>query len=101
MKFKDKIIGTSDAVGTGGKVLSRPIIQKDLIFAGKLVPKVDISIIDRTAKSTPALANRKFMERLGIIVSPSKAFKITKFDGGFSVPDSIGDPHGGINFESK
>jgi ribosomal protein S6--L-glutamate ligase len=101
IKFKDKIIGTSEAVGTGGKVHSRPIIQRDLIFAGKLVPKVDISIIDRTAKSTPALANRKFMERLGIVVSPSKAFKLTKFDGGFSVPDSIGDPHGGIKFESK
>ena len=99
-KFKDKIVGTSRAVGTGGKVHERPIIHRDVIFAGKLVPKVDISIIDRTAKSTPALANRKFMDRLGIIVSPSKAFKTTSFDGEFSVDDTIGNKHGGIKFES-
>jgi len=100
-QFKDKIIGTSNAIGTDGNTHERPIIHRDVIFAGKLVPKVDISIIDRTAKSTPALANRKFMDRLGIIVSPSKAFKLTNFDGHFLVDDTIGNKHGGIKFESK
>ncbi len=40
------------------------------------------------------------MDRLGIIVSPSKAFKTTSFDGEFSVDDTIGNKHGGIKFES-
>ena len=98
-KFKDKIVDYSNAV-VGDKTIKRPIILKDLIFAGKLVPKVPVSIVDRKQKSTPALANRKFMDRLGIIVSPSKAFKATSFDGGdYSVEDTIGDAKGGIKFE--
>ena len=40
------------------------------------------------------------MDRLGITVSPSKAFKATAFDGGdYSVEDTIGDSKGGIKFE--
>ena len=40
------------------------------------------------------------MDRLGITVSPSKAFKATSFDGGeYSVEDSIGNAMGGIKFE--
>ena len=82
------------------KTEKRPIILKDLIFAGKLVPKVPVSIVDREQKSTPALANRKFMDRLGIVVSPSRAFKATSFEGGdYSVEDTMGDAKGGIKFE--
>ena len=98
-KFKDKIIGHSDAMVYGGKVISRPIIEKDIIFAGKLVPNVHVSITDRSEKSTPALANRNFMDRLGIIVSPSKAFKATEFSGEYDWKKSQGDKHGGIKFE--
>jgi hypothetical protein len=97
--YKDKIVDYSNPV-VGEETLERPIILKDLIFAGKLVPKVPVSIVDRKEKSTPALANRKFMDRLGITVSPSKAFKATSFDGGeYSVEDSIGNAMGGIKFE--
>ena len=84
-----------------GETTKRPIIERDLVFAGKLVPKVPISITDRAAKSTPVLANRKFMDRLGIVVSPSKAFKATQFNGEFDWQKSQGDKHGGINFETK
>ena len=98
-KFKDRIKGYTETL-VGDKLDKRPIIEKDLVFAGKLVPKVPVSIVDRTDKSTPALANRKFMDRLGIIVSPSKAFKATSFEGGdYSVDDTIGDAKGGIKFE--
>ena len=98
-KFKDKIVGFASPMGTDGKVHKRPIIEKDMIFSGKLIPKVKISIVDRKSKSTPALANRKFMDRLGIIVSPSKAFKATKFSGDFDWEKAQGSNHGGIHFE--
>ena len=98
-KFRNKIVGYSNPK-VGSKTLKRPIIEKDLIFAGKLIPKVAISIVDRTEKSTPALANRLFMDRMGINVSPSKAFKATSFEGGdYSVEDTIGNALGGIKFE--
>ena len=100
-KFRDKIVGYSEPMGTDGKTFKRPIIEKDLIFAGKLVPKVAISITDRAAKSTPVLANRKFMDRLGIVVSPSKAFKATQFSGDYDWDTAQGDNHGGINFDTK
>jgi RimK family alpha-L-glutamate ligase len=99
-KYRDKIVDYANTI-VGDKVDKRPIILKDLIFAGKLVPKVPVSIVDRTEKSTPALANRKFMDRLGITVNPSKAFKATSFDGGdYSVEDTLGNSKGGIKFES-
>ncbi len=88
-------------MGTDGKIYKRPIIERDLVFAGKLVPKVAISVVDRTDKSTPVLANRKFMDRLGIVVSPSKAFKATQYDGDYDWEKSQGDNHGGINFDTK
>ena len=97
-EFKDKIVDTANTV-VGDSVDKRPIILKDLIFAGELVPKVPVSIVDRTDKSTPALANRGFMDKLGINVSPSKAFKATSYSGEFSVEDAIGNPKGGIKFE--
>lgn len=97
-KFKDKIVGYANAV-VGDKVEKRPIIEKDIVFAGKLVPKVPVSVVDRKEKSTPALANRSFMDRLGIIVSPSKAFKATEFTGEYDPEKTIGEIHGGIEFE--
>ncbi len=100
-KFRDKIVGYSEPMDTHGKILKRPIIERDIVFAGKLVPKVAISVVDRTDKSTPVLANRKFMDRLGIVVSPSKAFKATQFDGDYDWEKSQGDKHGGINFDTK
>ena len=100
-KFRDKIVGYSEPMDTHGETLKRPIIERDLVFAGKLVPKVPLSIVDRSAKSTPVLANRKFMDRLGIVVSPSKAFKATQFEGEFDWQSSQGDKHGGINFATK
>jgi len=98
-KFKSKIIGHTETVGTDGTIFKRPIIEMDIIFGGKMVPKVAVSPVDRSSKSTPALANRAFMDRLGIIVSPSKAFKATSYDNGYSVEDALDDPHGGITFE--
>jgi len=41
------------------------------------------------------------MDRLGIVVSPSKAFKATQFTGEFDWSKSQGDKHGGINFDTK
>ena len=73
--------------------------DKDIEFAGKTIKDVAVAPVDRTPKSTPFLANRKFMERMGIIVNPDKAFVITQFDGEYDALDSKGKKHAGINFD--
>jgi ribosomal protein S6--L-glutamate ligase len=97
-KFKSKVIGFSNAE-VGHVVQERPIIEMDVIFAGKTYKDVHISLVDRKEKSTKFLANRKFMERIGCSVSPFKTFIVTSFDGEYSVLDAKGDNHNGIKFE--
>jgi RimK family alpha-L-glutamate ligase len=97
-KFTNKVIGFSNAE-VGHVVQERPIIEMDVVFAGKTYKKVHISLVDRKEKSTKFLVNRKFMERIGCSVSPFKTFMITSFDGKYSVLDAKGDNHIGIKFE--
>lgn len=97
--FVNDIIGYSDAE-VGKDIQTRPIIEMDILFHGVLVPAVKISPVDRTEKSTPFLANRGFMRRLGLIVNPYKAFVVSEEPkNGYGAGASKGEAHAGIKFE--
>lgn len=96
-KFKSKVVNVS-STEVGEKIEERPYVYLDIYFAGKLIEKVPVAPVDRTPKSTPFLANRRFMERLGTIVNPDKAFVITEFDGEYNALDAKGKKHAGIIF---
>ena len=97
--FVSDIVGYSDAE-VGKDIHTRPIIEMDVLFHGVLVPAVKISPVDRTEKSTPFLANRGFMRRLGLIVNPYKAFVVSEEPKkGYGAGASKGEAHAGIKFE--
>ena len=98
-KFVNDIIGYSDAE-VGRDTHTRPIIELDLEFNGTVVPKVKISPVDRTEKSTPFLANRTFMRKMGLVVNPNKAFVVTNSPDEEYIPAKAkGKKHAGIYFE--
>lgn len=97
-EFTNKIVGTSNAE-VGDSVHERPIIELDIIFIGKKYENVRVSLADRKDKSTKFLANRQFMERLGVSVAPNKTFVLTEFKGDYSAKEAKGDNHIGIKFE--
>lgn len=96
--FTNKVVGISNAE-VGADVHERPIIEMDVVFSGKKYKNVLISLVDRTDKSTKFLANRKFMERIGVSINPYKTFTCSNFDGDYSPRDAKGDNHMGIKFE--
>jgi RimK family alpha-L-glutamate ligase len=97
-KFKNKIIGYSNTA-VGNDTHERPIIEIDIMFAGKLYKGVHVSLVPRESKSTPFLVNRKFMERIGCSVDPTREFMVTTSPKNYSPGSSQGDPHGGIKFK--
>jgi len=98
-KYVSPIVGYSDAE-IGKDIHRRPIIEMDIIFNDILVPKVKLSPVDRTGKSTPFLANRQLMRKLGLIVNPNKAFVVTKSpDEEYKPSEAKGEAHSGIYFE--
>lgn len=97
-EFKNKIVGISNAE-VGDLVHERPVIEIDIIFIGKKYENVRVSLVDRTDKSTKFLANRQFMERVGVSIAPNKTFILTNFEGDYSVKGAKGDNHIGIKFE--
>jgi RimK family alpha-L-glutamate ligase len=100
-KFVSDIIGYSDAE-VGKNTDRRPVIEMDIIFNDVRVPKVKISPVDRTGKSTPFLANRVLMRKLGMIVNPNKAFVITDMpEDDYSPKSAKGQEHAGIYFKIK
>jgi ribosomal protein S6--L-glutamate ligase len=97
-EFVNKIIGYANAE-VGNEVHERPIIELDIVFAGKTYKDVHISLVDRKDKSTKFLVNRKFMERIGCSVSPMKTFVVTSSPEGYIAGDAKGKPHAGIIFK--
>jgi len=98
-KFVNDIVGYSDAE-VGRDVHTRPIIELDIVFDGVTVPSVMISPVDRKDKSTPFLANRSLMRRMGLIVNPYKAFVVSNEpDDKYSAKRAKGEAHAGIEFE--
>ena len=95
------IIGYSDAE-IGRDTHTRPIIEINIEFNGSLIPNVKVSPVDRTDKSTPFLANRTLMRRMGLIVNPNKAFVVTEEpEDKYSPGKAKGEAHAGIYFENK
>jgi ribosomal protein S6--L-glutamate ligase len=99
-KFTNKIIGYANAE-VGDQVHERPVIELDIVFAGKTYKAVHVSLVDRKDKSTKFLVNRKFMERIGCSVNPMKTFVVSSSPDGYSPAEAKGKPHLGIIFESK
>jgi hypothetical protein len=99
-KYVHQIIGISNAE-VGNDIDERPIIEMDIAFAGKTYKEVQVSLVNRTDKSTKFLVNRKFMERIGCSVSPYKTFVVTSFDGEYHPGEAKGSAHAGITFENK
>ncbi len=99
-KFESKVIGFSNAE-VGNVIQKRPIIELDIVFGGKTYKNVHISLVDRKDKSTKFLVNRKFMERIGCSVSPTKTFVVSPAPDGYSAGESKGKSHAGIVFETK
>jgi len=99
-KFKNEIIGYSNP-RVGSETQKRIMIELDIEFAGKLYTNVEVYLVKRVDRSTPFLVNRTFMERIGCLVNPSKTFMVTTAPDDYVVDDAVGDPHGGIEFESK
>jgi ribosomal protein S6--L-glutamate ligase len=97
-EFTNPLIGYSKPL-VGDKFHERPIIKIDIEFAGKIYKEVEVSLVNRVDKTTPFLANRKFMEMIGCSVNPSKTFILTEMPKDYSVYESPGDPYGGIKFE--
>ena len=61
-----------------------------------LYKKVKFSLVDRTAKSTPLLINRNFMEIAGLIIDASRTFIITQEPNNYSPLKAKGDSTAGI-----
>lgn len=96
-KFKHPIKGyTNTEVGRDNE--KRPIVELDFIFDGAVVKGVPVAPVNREAKSTPFLANRMLMKRLGVMVNPSKAFVVTEKPEGYKPMEAKGQIHGGILF---
>lgn len=96
-EFENEIVGyTKTEVGRDTE--ERPIIEIDLLFNGVKIPKVKVAPTNRVSKSTPFLANRPLMKRLGVMVNPHKAFVITERPDEYEPMQAKGDPYGGIEF---
>jgi RimK family alpha-L-glutamate ligase len=100
--YKNQIVGHSKAE-VGKHVFKRPIIFLDIVVGGKILRDVEVSPVNREGKSTPFLANRKFMERAGIVVNPDREFYITNIssiDKNYNAIDAKGNKHAGISVDN-
>jgi ribosomal protein S6--L-glutamate ligase len=98
--FESKLDGFSKTL-VGDEIFERPIIKLDLVFAGVKIPNQKVALADRADKTTPFLANRKLMRKLGVMVNPNKSFvcsqKLTDYD-----PSSAKlEANGGIQFKKS
>ena len=98
--FESKLDGFSKTL-VGDEIFERPIIKLDLVFAGVKIPNQKVALADRADKTTPFLANRKLMRKLGVMVNPDKSFvrsqKLTDYD-----PSSAKlEANGGIQFKKS
>ena len=96
-EMEGKIVGrTKTEIGRDTE--ERPIIEMDIIFNGLKIPGVKVAPTDRMSKSTPFLANRPLMKKLGVMVNPHKAFVVSDRVDDYSPMQAKGDPYGGIEF---
>ena len=98
--FESKLEGFSKTL-VGDEIFERPIIKLDLVFGGVKILNQKVALADRADKTTPFLANRKLMRKLGVMVNPNKSFvrsqKLTDYD-----PSSAKlEANGGIEFKES
>lgn len=99
-EFESDIIGyTKTEIGRDTE--ERPIVKIDIVFNNVKIPGVKVSPTDRVSKSTPFLANRPLMKKLGVMVNPHKAFVVSESPSDFIPIEAKGDPHGGIQFQEE
>ena len=96
-EIEGKIVGRTKTE-IGRDIDERPIIEMDIVFNGVKIPKVKVAPTDRISKSTPFLANRPLMKKLGVMVNPHKAFVVSDQVDDYSPMQAKGDPYGGIEF---
>jgi RimK family alpha-L-glutamate ligase len=81
--FEHPLEGFSKTL-VGEEIFERPIIKVDLIFNDVKIPNQKVALADRADKTTPFLANRKLMRKMGVMVNPNKSFvrsqRITDYD---------------------
>jgi hypothetical protein len=98
--FESKVEGFSKTL-VGDEIFERPIIKLDLVFADVKIPNQKVALADRAEKTTPFLANRKLMRKLGVMVNPNKSFvrsqKITDYDPSTAKLEA----NGGIEFNKS
>lgn len=98
VQMESPLVGYSETV-VGKDVFKRPIVKIDLVFNGVKLSDVEVGLTDRASKSTPFLANRKLMDRMGVVVNPHRAFMRTEKMKGYSPSEAQKDPQGGIEFQ--
>jgi len=96
-ELEGKIVGRTKTE-VGRDTVERPIVEMDIVFNGVKIPKVKVAPTDRISKSTPFLANRPLMKKLGVMVNPHKAFVVSDSVDNYSPMQAKGDPYGGIEF---
>jgi len=94
--FRHRVVEYSKAE-IGEKIEKRPVILLDIEFDGTVYRDVKFSLVDRTAKSTPLLLNRTFMELAGIVVDPSRTFLVSSVPGDYSPGKAKGVAIAGID----
>ena len=98
--FEHPLEGFSKTL-VGDEIFERPIIKLDLVFADVKMPNQKVALTNRAEKTTPFLANRKLMRKLGVMINPNKSFvcsqKITDYDPSTAKLEA----NGGIEFNKS
>ncbi len=95
--FKNKIMGYTKTE-VGKDIETRPYVYMDLMFNGIMMHNVKVAPLDRKSKSTPFLASRGLMKKMGVMVNPHKAFVVTERIPNYKPQEAKKYAHGGINF---
>jgi len=99
-EFDSPIIGYTETL-IGRETEKRAIVEMDVIFNGVKFSGIKVAPTDRVEKSTPFLANRGLMKKMGVMVNPHKAFVASEPLEGYRPMEAKGDPYGGIDFYGK
>jgi RimK family alpha-L-glutamate ligase len=67
------------------EVIERPLILMNIVFNGTLYKEVKFAIDDRSEKTTKCLMNQDFMQRVKVMVNPSRKFVVTDKHEGFEI----------------
>lgn len=77
--FQNKVLGTIELVqgAFGGEKETRPVIELDIEFMGKVFKKQKFSLDDRSEKNTVVLMGTPTMREMGVMVIPGQRYRLT------------------------